>query len=70
MDSNQASTSQASILVVDDTPDNVRLLSTILTEEGLSSSQSTKRTKGLDNNTGVSACFDFAGRNDARYEWL
>ncbi|CBN57299.1 MULTISPECIES: adenylate/guanylate cyclase domain-containing protein [Kamptonema] len=34
MDSNQASTIQASILVVDDTPDNVRLLSTILTEEG------------------------------------
>ncbi|MDB9511736.1 adenylate/guanylate cyclase domain-containing protein [Kamptonema animale CS-326] len=34
MDSNPASTIQASILVVDDTPDNVRLLSTILTEEG------------------------------------
>ncbi|MDF0552459.1 adenylate/guanylate cyclase domain-containing protein [Kamptonema sp. UHCC 0994] len=34
MDNNQPSTIQSSILVVDDTPDNVRLLSTILTEEG------------------------------------
>lgn len=34
MDSNQYPTSQASILVVDDKPDNVRLLSTILTEKG------------------------------------
>ncbi|HLO51261.1 MAG TPA: adenylate/guanylate cyclase domain-containing protein [Kamptonema sp.] len=34
MDSNQSSTMQANILVVDDTPDNVRLLSTILTEKG------------------------------------
>ena len=34
MDNNQSSTIQSSILVVDDTPDNVRLLSTILTEEG------------------------------------
>lgn len=34
MDSNQYHTIQASILVVDDNPDNVRLLSTILTEKG------------------------------------
>lgn len=34
MNSNQVSTIQANILVVDDTPDNVRLLSTILTEQG------------------------------------
>jgi adenylate cyclase len=34
MDSNQSPTIQASILVVDDKPDNVRLLSTILTEQG------------------------------------
>lgn len=34
MNSNQISTIQSSILVVDDTPDNVRLLSTILTEQG------------------------------------
>ncbi|MEG3895010.1 MULTISPECIES: adenylate/guanylate cyclase domain-containing protein [unclassified Microcoleus] len=34
MDSNQYPTIQANILVVDDKPDNVRLLSTILTEKG------------------------------------
>ena len=34
MNSNQSPTSSAIILIVDDTPDNVRLLSTILTEEG------------------------------------
>lgn len=34
MDSNQCHTIQVSILVVDDKPDNVRLLSTILTEKG------------------------------------
>ncbi|NJR21936.1 MAG: response regulator [Richelia sp. CSU_2_1] len=34
MNSNQVSTIQANILVVDDTPDNVRLLSTILTQQG------------------------------------
>ncbi|MEG4575471.1 adenylate/guanylate cyclase domain-containing protein [Microcoleus sp. N3A4] len=34
MDSNQIPTIQANILVVDDKPDNVRLLSTILTEQG------------------------------------
>ncbi|OCR00842.1 guanylate cyclase [Oscillatoriales cyanobacterium USR001] len=34
MDSNQNSINKASILVVDDTPDNVRLLSAILTEQG------------------------------------
>ncbi|MCZ0905066.1 response regulator, partial [Microcoleus sp. HI-ES] len=34
MDSNQYPTIQANILVVDDKPDNVRLLSTILTEQG------------------------------------
>jgi adenylate cyclase len=34
MNSNQSPTIQASILVVDDKPDNVRLLSTILTEQG------------------------------------
>lgn len=34
MNSNQLSTIQANILVVDDTPDNVRLLSKILTEQG------------------------------------
>lgn len=34
MDSNQYPTIQASILVVDDKPDNVRLLSIILTEQG------------------------------------
>ncbi len=34
MDSNQHLTTPASILVVDDKPDNVRLLSTILTEKG------------------------------------
>ncbi|MEG4343568.1 adenylate/guanylate cyclase domain-containing protein [Microcoleus sp. A003_D6] len=34
MDSNQYPTIQATILVVDDKPDNVRLLSTILTEKG------------------------------------
>ncbi|NJK70107.1 MAG: response regulator [Microcoleus sp. CSU_2_2] len=34
MDSNQSPTIQTSILVVDDKPDNVRLLSTILTEQG------------------------------------
>ncbi|MEG3863240.1 adenylate/guanylate cyclase domain-containing protein [Microcoleus sp. herbarium12] len=34
MNSNQSPTSSAIILIVDDTPDNVRLLSTILTEQG------------------------------------
>jgi class 3 adenylate cyclase/CheY-like chemotaxis protein len=34
MNSNQVSTIKANILVVDDTPDNVRLLSKILTEQG------------------------------------
>ena len=34
MNSNQSPTITASILIVDDTPDNVRLLSTILTEQG------------------------------------
>ena len=34
MNSNQSATIPASILIVDDTPDNVRLLSTILTAEG------------------------------------
>lgn len=34
MNSNQSPTIPASILIVDDTPDNVRLLSTILTEQG------------------------------------
>jgi len=34
MNSNQSPPIQSSILVVDDTPDNVRLLSTILTEQG------------------------------------
>jgi adenylate cyclase len=34
MNSNHSPTSSAIILIVDDTPDNVRLLSTILTEEG------------------------------------
>ena len=34
MNSNQSPTSSAIILIVDDTPDNVRLLSTILSEEG------------------------------------
>lgn len=34
MESNQYPTTPASILVVDDTPDNLRLLSTILTEQG------------------------------------
>lgn len=34
MDSNQFPTTPANILVVDDKPDNVRLLSTILTEQG------------------------------------
>jgi len=34
MNSNQSPTIPASILIVDDTPDNVRLLSTILTAEG------------------------------------
>ena len=34
MNSNQSPTIPASILIVDDTPDNVRLLSTILTTEG------------------------------------
>ena len=34
MNSNQSPTIPASILIVDDTPDNVRLLSTILTAQG------------------------------------
>jgi len=34
MNSNQSATLPASILIVDDTPDNVRLLSTILTKQG------------------------------------
>jgi class 3 adenylate cyclase/CheY-like chemotaxis protein len=34
MNSNQSATIPASILIVDDTPDNVRLLSTILTKQG------------------------------------